>query len=197
MEGRDRIGDDQIEFTHEGHKYTVNGEDYPSLHEILEAPNLMNTRFYRPEHANRGIVVHELTALLDRGLITLEDIDPEYQGYCEGWLQFKDDYKPEIIDIEKPVAHKIYKYACTPDRTGIINNKNAIIDIKSGLPEKWHGAQLVAQAIATGLTDATLYGVYLNKTGKYKKYKPLTYKYRDHYNAWMAALTIYQYKQGG
>ena len=22
-------------------------------------------------------------------------------------------------------------------------------------------------------------------------------KYRDHYNAWMAALTIYQYKKGG
>ena len=195
MEGRDRGSQEQVEFSHEGHTYiTVAGEDRPSLHLILETANLMDTRWYKPEYADRGIAVHELTALLDKDLLRIEDIDPEYQGYCEGWLQFKEDLKPEIIDIEKPVGHKIYKYACTPDRTSKINGKSAIIDIKSGQPEKWHGVQVVAQAIATGLTDAALYGVYLKKNGKYKLE---TYLYRDHFNVWMAALTVYHYKKGG
>jgi len=169
----------------------VNGEDYPSLHRILEEVSLIDKRWYKPMYADRGKAIHELTALLDRGLITIDDID-EYKGYCEGWLLFKEDFKIKTIDVEKPAANDVYKYACTPDRTCITNGKDAIVDIKSGSPEKWHGAQLVAQAMATGLDDAILYGVYLKETGKYK---PIQYYRREHQNAWMSALTLYYYKR--
>ncbi len=192
MEGTDRVSQEQvIEFDYDTHTYTVNGEDYPSLHRILEENGLIDTRYYKPAYAERGKAIHELTALLDRELITIDDID-EYKGYCEAWLQFKADFKPEFIDIEKPVANAIYKYACTPDRTCIINGKYAIVDIKSGSPEDWHGIQMGAQVMAVGLDDAILYGVYLKETGKYK---PVPYQRSKYQNVWMAALILHQYKR--
>ena len=192
MEGSGNSSTEQvIEFDYDKHLYTVKGEDYPSLHRILEEFGLIDKRWYKTEYADRGKAVHELTALIDRELITIDDID-EYKGYCEAWLQFKEDFKPEIIDIEKPVAHSIYKYACTPDRICKINGRNAIIDIKSGSPEKWHGIQMVAQDMAAGLENAILYEVYLKETGKYK---PVQYQRSKYQNYWMAALILHQYKR--
>lgn len=193
MEGTDRVSQEQvIEFDYENHLYTVNGEDYPSLHRILEEFNIINKRWYKPEYADRGKAIHELTALIDRELITIDDID-EYKGYCEAWLQYKEDYRLEIIDIEKPVANDYYQYACTPDRTCIVKGKYAIVDIKSGGIEDWHGVQLAAQLMATGLDDAILCGVYLKETGKYKP--PVLYQRSKYQNIWMAALILHQYKR--
>ena len=186
-----RSSEQVIDFDYDTHTYTVNGEDYPSLHRILEEFGLIDTWWYKPEYANRGKAIHELTALIDREVITIDDVD-EYKGHCEAWLQFKQDFKLEIIDIEKPVIYEIYKYACTPDRTCIIKGKYAIPDIKSGTPEDWHGIQMAAQAMATGLDDAILYGVYLKENGKYK---PVPYQRSKYQNIWMSALTLYHYKR--
>lgn len=195
MEGKDNSGEKQvIEFDYDKHTYLVDGVDFPSLSKILETVGLVDKRFYKPEHAERGQNIHELTALLDRDFITMDDVLPIYKGYCEAWLQFKIDCKAKFTSIEKPVAHGIYRYACTPDRIGEVNGKAGVVDIKSGGPERWHGVQLIAQALAVGLEYAGLYGVYLKEDGKYNLTE---YKCHPYHNVFMSCLTLYQFKKGG
>ena len=196
MEGRDRGSQEQVEFTHEGHKYTVDGRVIPSVSQILEDVGLVDTRWFKPEHATRGIIVHELLELIDKGLMDPRDVEEDFKGYVGAYLLFKEECNVKINEIEKIVVNKDFQYAGRIDRLCQINHVSSILDIKTGVKCRWHPVQLFAYHYALPLNSigSATFAVHLKDNGKYKLEK----YWSSHYTqVWMAALTIYQYKQGG
>ncbi len=119
-------------FYDEGHRYTVDGEEVPSVSEL--------TRFISREiygdvnqmildmAANRGTAVHKATEALDKyGKVEVED---EHLPYLKAYLSFLRETKPDWEKIEWPVNNETL-YAGTIDRYGTINGEKAIVDIKT------------------------------------------------------------------
>jgi hypothetical protein len=119
-------------FYDEGHKYTVDGEEVPSVSEL--------TRFISKEiygdvnqvildmAANRGTAVHKAAEALDKyGKV---EVDDEHLPYLKAYLSFLKEIKPEWEKIEWPVNNGTL-YAGTIDRYGTINSEKAIVDIKT------------------------------------------------------------------
>ena len=195
MEGRDRGSQEQVEFSHEGHTYKVDGRVIPSVSQILEDVGLVDTRWFKPEHANRGTIVHELLELIDKGLMDPQDVEEDFKGYVDAYLLFKEECKVEILEIEKIVTHKDFQYAGRVDRVCEIDGVPAVLDIKTGSKCRWHPVQLAAYRYTIPVLDTRpMYAIHLSNVGKYKLEK----YWSTHYtNVWMAALTIYHYKKGG
>lgn len=183
-----------IIFEKEPHKYTVDGEDYPSVTQILEDCGLINTSWYSEESAQRGIYVHEATQQLDENPVSgIMFDDDEIEGYIDAYLKFKRENEFIIISIERMVANKKLRFAGRIDRIGILNGQNCILDIKTGQKEKYHGAQLSGYKLAYDEGKAKLFGLYLKRDGNYKL---LEYKDSDYRNTFMSALNIYHEKYG-
>jgi len=187
-----------IEFQKEGHIYRVNGKEVPSVTQILNEVGLMDTRWYnRPDYRIKGQIVHELTAMLDKGYLAHEDLADTayeaYRGYIEAWEQYKADFVQKIFEIEKRVCNIHHGYAGTLDREcsedKAINAIHSIIDIKTGQPDKWHGAQLVGYRNCIDEDSMLLKAVYLQDNGRYKV---KTYGGAKDHNLWNAALIIYR-----
>ena len=119
-------------FYDEGHKYTVDGEEVPSVSEL--------TRFISKEiygdvnqvildmAANRGTAVHKAAEALDKyGKV---EVDDEHLPYLKAYLSFLKEIKPEWEKIEWPVNNGML-YAGTIDRYDLVNGKHVIVDLKT------------------------------------------------------------------
>ena len=122
-----------IEFDEAKHQYKVMGKVVPSVTEMV-AP--LTYSKYRVDNAvveqaaYRGSLIHELTALWDRG-----DLEEDSQMaadvalYLQAWINFCHDYSPKWEYIELPIASG--NYAGTIDRIGEIDGKKVVVDIKT------------------------------------------------------------------
>jgi len=183
----------EIVFNNEGHIYTVDGTDTPSVTTIIKACGLIDTTWFNDTATTRGKYVHKATELLDQDDLDEASLDPVIAPYVDAYKRFKDETGFCINDIEKIVYNATYGYIGTLDRTGIFPNDKirSLIDIKTGQPAKWHGVQLAAYALCLdGVVNR--YGLYLNDTGTYKLER---YKDRHDMNVWLACLTIYKWRQ--
>jgi len=134
----------------------------------------------------RGEAVHLATAFDDLGQLAEESLDPRLVGYLAGWRKFRRELSPEIQTIEEKVHHKLYGYEGTLDRRLTLRGRAGILDIKSGLPQRWHAVQLAAYA---NTFDGPLarWGIYLADDGTYRLEE---YKDRHDWDVFKAALTI-------
>lgn len=156
-----------ITFDAATHTYTDEaGNVLPSVTTILGEVGLIDTTWFKPEHAQRGTDVHEATAMVDRGEMDANDFPEWMHGYLDAWQLFKVDEgaKPEII--EQLVSTR--DYAGTVDRVLTIGGNRWLVDIKTGRPSKWHPLQTAAYAIALGDADITRATVHITKDGKYR-----------------------------
>jgi hypothetical protein len=171
-----------LEFDPETHRYLFEGKPFPSVTRVLRplddfgGVNAELLDFAR----QRGIAVHEATALDDQGILDEESVVPLIAGYLEGWRRFRRESGFECLEIELPVVHGRFEYAGTLDRVGVLNDKVVIIDIKTGerLPLSC-GPQLAAysEAYSWGVGAALLkrppemprkrFGVQLREDGSY------------------------------
>lgn len=116
------------------HEYELNGEIVPSVSEISRfiSREIYGDikQFTLDSACNRGTNVHKATELLDKyGEV---EITEDIESYIKAYVQFRKDYGiKEYEAIEKAIASQKMKFAGTIDRVGFINNKRAIIDIKS------------------------------------------------------------------
>lgn len=131
------------------------GNVYPSVSAFIKEHWPLNTSMYKNGVAarDRGTEIHELTALVDTGAISLEDVQgtPHFVE-VSSWVKFIERTEFDIIDVELPFINLKYKYAGTLDRLGIRKGGGlTILDLKTGAKAKWHVAQLGAYAY--GLRD--------------------------------------------
>ena len=135
-------------FYDDTHKYTVDGEEVPSVSELTrflsrevyaDAP-----QYFVEGAAQRGTAVHKATEALDKyGKIECEsDIVP----FVKAYVAFRKNIQPEWEQIEWPVCNE-KRYAGTVDRYGKMNGLNVLIDIKTtasitGLHKVLYKAQL-------------------------------------------------------
>lgn len=119
-------------FFDEAHKYTVDGEEVPSVSEITR---FMARELYAEVNqlaldkaADRGTKVHKATEALDKfGSVEIED---DLLGYVKAYVSFVKDNRPSWEKIEWPV-HNEKLYAGTIDRYGTIGEKKGIVDLKT------------------------------------------------------------------
>ena len=148
------------------HQYWVDGAGpYRSVTRYLGT----GRAWYKPEHAARGTRAHQACELYDRLGEAFTEVDEG--GYLEAWIAFLHDMgeRFHIIDIEVPFVAEVdgrFRYGGTLDRICRIDGELAILDIKSGGHNAWHGAQLAAYAAPFGISIG--YDVYITKQGRYK-----------------------------
>ena len=119
-------------FFDEGHRYTVDGVEVPSVSEV--------TRFLAREvysdvnqtaldaAATRGTNVHKATEALDKfGQV---EVDDEALPYLKAYVAFRKEQNPEWEKIEWPVNNGLL-YAGTIDRYGLLGDRHVILDIKT------------------------------------------------------------------
>ena len=179
-----------ITFSEERHEYKIDGQIVLSVTQVLKAAKLIDDTWYTKKSCQRGIDIHDITALIDSGITEFESYrNHEYYGYLEAWEKFKDDTKFEAHQIEYIVGHKDYRYAGTLDRLGMMNNEYVIIDIKTGQPSKVHGLQLTGYEECINNThivgNLKLVCVHLKINGTYNMIE-----YKNEINVFLSALNI-------
>lgn len=81
--------------------------------------------------AQRGQYVHRATELHDQDDLDWESLHPPYRPYVEAWLRFRDERKPEIVDVEKAGYHRRLLYAGKRDRLLMLDGALTLADIKT------------------------------------------------------------------
>lgn len=168
-----------IFFDEATHTYLVDGaEVVPSVTTILGV--ITNTEYkgisptVLEQAAKRGSLVHEYCQLYDYDALPEED---EYGifGYVKAYADFVRDYRCKWEQIEAPV-YSTMGFAGTLDRAGLVEGKQAIVDIKTiANPTKMNkfvvcmqtAAYAIARAETFGTQTLKRYAVYLKDNGDY------------------------------
>lgn len=84
----------------------------------------------RDEAGRRGTEIHQIAEQLVHG--TEVDVPEEIAGHVEACVRFLDEWQPEPLIVEKPVAHRAHWWAGTPDLVAKIRDGRVILfDYKS------------------------------------------------------------------
>lgn len=138
-------------FKKDTHQYFMDDQEVPGVSRILREGGFTNyddllTIPGKKEQfevaQKKGSDRHEVCRLND--INDLGVFDASLQPWLAGWQKFLATYKPTFRIIEKPLFSKRWSFAGTPDREGIINGQDILIDIKTGVKEPWHALQNAA-----------------------------------------------------
>lgn len=156
------------------HVYTVGGRRVPSVTQTL-APLVDYSKVpaaVLKRAQQLGQAVHLMTELYDLDDLDTETLSDELLPYLTAWRRFRAEtgFVPETI--EQQLYHPALHYAGTSDRTGLINGRRAVIDIKKMLTlGPVIGVQLAAYKelhIKNGVQIEDRYGLGLRADGTYR-----------------------------
>lgn len=160
-----------LTFDEATHTYALNGQRVPSVTGVL-GPIMPD---YSRADPTTGTEVHRLTAEYDAHALAEGEVPNELRGYLSAWIAFREDNEFHPVHIEERVANTLLRYAGTVDRIGVLGagGEPLILDIKTGDPDRWHGAQLAGYVMAAermGMVarDVSRWGVYLQSDGQYQ-----------------------------
>lgn len=129
--------------------------------------------YYTPESADLGTELHHATERLDRDE-PIGILHADNAARLDGYQTFLAIAKPQYLQIEHRLVNEDLRVGGRVDRVcARLFGHPAVIDIKRGLPQPWHGQQLWAYWYLAG-ADPTMrrFGLYLTPTGY--KLKPYT-----------------------
>lgn len=155
------------------HEYRLDGRRIRSVTEIISSAGLMDFCTAGEERMELGRYIHQAIALYDQGELDMDALDPAWLPHLEQWIRFKAETGFEPIQGEVPYYSKIYDFAGTPDKIGILNGWKDLLDFKSGSPAHWHDIQLAVYMKLlreNGLRVAKTFSLYLT---------PKTYRLRE------------------
>ena len=165
----------QLLFFDQGHRYTLDGEDLPSVSEICR---FLSREIYGDivqwrldNAAERGTAVHKACEALDKfGSV---DVQEDILPYVQAYLKFRQDHEVSWEKIEYASHHPTDLYAGTVDRYGLLDGRRTIIDLKSTYtihkPLCASQLNLYRRMLqANGFEVECLYILHLKKDGGYK-----------------------------
>lgn len=153
-----------------GHRYLVNGVQWPSVTGALTRAGLIDGSWHTQLAARFGTKVHHATAAIERGLYETSD-DPKLQGCADAYNRFRDTFAPEWHEIEQVSAHAQGKFCGRPDRVfrslrSIASDVEGVLEIKTGSVARWHGYQTAGYRLLKGAS--LRYVLYLKPNGRYR-----------------------------
>jgi hypothetical protein len=87
----------------------------------------------------RGTAVHRAAESLAQGFTP--DVDPDYQGYVDGVVEWYRTIHPEVVAIERRIVNHTLQLTGRLDIVVIENDAPTIVDVKTGGESHWHGIQ--------------------------------------------------------
>lgn len=133
------------------HEYScrATGRVFPHITGLLTADGLIDEEWYTEEGKYRGTWIHDRTAGYDRGAFQVADVpaDEPYRGYLLAHAAAMDAIPHTFEAIEVPRVHFGFGFGGRPDRAGTVYELRAVMEGKSGAPDKAHAIQTALQAI--------------------------------------------------
>lgn len=162
-------------FDPEAHEYFLNDEPVPSITQMLDNCCYIDDRYFTEECAERGTMVHKLTADYDTGAIEHPaSVESKWKGYLLAYVAaMRDLGRPTWDDIEQARVSVKHRFGGRPDRAGKLWGGVCVLDIKTGGTYDWHGVQTALQAILVApdyqlpATSIVRYGLNVRENGKY------------------------------
>lgn len=191
-----------VQFDAAAHVYTVDGERWPSVTEILKAVGLSTDWSRLPPAAREaaekkrdlGQKVHEACRLLDQGELSWGSLDDAIFPYVEAWEGYlKHRGIVDTVAIETIVAHPTLRYAGTLDRIVTLEHETTplLVDIKIGDPDDAAG-QFQTAAYAGTFIDRAFHRecvrLYPTRRAVVSPYN----QHRDDWKVFQAALTVFR-----
>jgi hypothetical protein len=186
-------------FAEIGHVYQDDGVIVPSVTQVLTLAGISDVSgipFHILEKASQiGTAVHQACEFLDQDDLSLESLDEQIVGYVAAYQKFRQEteFKPELIEHRIIARYNGLKYGMCVDRTGLLNDKPTVLDLKTSSKKQASWAIQTA-AYAIGLDAEYERGVvHLAKDGTYKL---IPYDDPRDYETWDAALYVAHWKLG-
>jgi len=177
----------------ETHQYCLDGRLMDGLTSTIQEAGLI--RNSDPWYMERGTAIHLDTEHWDKETLDEDSVPDERMGYLESWIKFRRDQNYTPVEIEYLTYHPELMVGTKIDRL-------PLLDIKSGVWEKWHILQLALQwsaLICHGMHEMARspMGVYLDPDGgppKVKLYK--TSEMREAFKAYASMLHFIRWRRG-
>lgn len=107
---------------------------------------------YANMKGDKGEKVHDdIATELKGGKVIINDMESWRKKRIQSFRKFMDKYNPTIIGVEETLAKKDLPYAGTTDSIFKINDKNIIVDWKTGNCYKTHELQISAYKYLSNL----------------------------------------------
>ena len=184
----------EVVFTESDHSYRVGGARYPSVTQVIADMGLYgNAADYFTEWSReRGSFVHRIIQWHLSGELDEATIDPALAPYFDAWRRFEQEAGYVSDACEKVMASDFYKFAGTVDHIGHLNGYYCIIDVKTGALSPATAIQMGGYEILMKSPGIRRFGLRLMDTGKYSLKE---YKDRQDSKIFLAALSVYYWKQ--
>jgi hypothetical protein len=125
------------------HTYTLDGTRVMSVTQVLKASGLINFDDI-PESILeaarvRGTTVHQAIQFSNEGDLDLEQFRADfahYDGYLDGWLEFRAQRRFTPILTETRVASRLHQVAGTIDCLGELDGEAVLLDYATGDPAR-------------------------------------------------------------
>ena len=178
-------------FDPEGHLYSLNGQDPPSVTQVLSAERLYGSPFWTERDRQRGSAVHSIAHLMGKRPwegTTLDEIvanslwDPGSTapvlvpyGFAVADFYLKTGFRPRWT--EHLVASLRFRVCGTLDQDGVVpSQENWLVEYKSGEPSEaaFVQAQIYAMCLeeTEGVRPDKCVVVWLRPTGECKIFPP-------------------------
>lgn len=123
----------ELDFDEGPHIYRLNGLEIPSVTTLMKPLSDDLYRAIEPEilekAARRGTAVHN--ALENYVQFGIEDVDPQFEGYFNGFRDWWQLRSPITVATEQRIYHKILRYAGTADLLCEIDGRLTLVDYKT------------------------------------------------------------------
>jgi len=162
-------------FDKDSHTYWIDGVEVPSITAMLDNCCYFDDTYWREECAERGTMVHKLTADYDTGAIEEPaSVENKWKGFLLAYVKaMRDLGKPRWDSVEEARVSPSYRFGGRPDRVGKLWAAVSVLDLKTGGVYDWHGIQTALQAILVAEeyklppTSIVRYGLNVKDNGKY------------------------------
>lgn len=156
---------------------------------------------YPASAAKRGHDVHLACQLFDEGTLEEDKLTKEIYAYVQCYKAALKFYGIKVLQNEVRRYHNIFRYAGTCDKICIIDDITGIVDLKSGVVERWHSWQVAGYRELLVKEVPNLKGLWTLyiKPGEYKDGRGFDLKTYDNgprlFQEFLALFTAYTIKK--
>jgi len=166
-----------------------------SVTQVLASVGLIDSTYFTEAARDRGTYVHQMLDLYARNDLAVESVPAEFAGYLAAYQRWLGEAHATPTSQEQRLADVLRGYAGTVDWIGLVGERLAIVEIKTGQPAPWHALQVSAYAVLARMTTGGRYpdrfGLYLSADGRYSM---LPFTDRHDYARWDEALNLALWK---